>query len=128
MQVQPGFAGAGRPLWRGLRGSGTRRAQLAYEHPALDLAGVGVGQVGPEHDIVRGPRTPQPGPDVRAQLLSLDRLARHRHDDRGEALAPLLVGYADHDDRLDRRVLDQHILDLGRGDVLAAADDDVVGP
>ena len=49
-------------------------------------------------------------------------------DDRDDPGAPLLVGHPDHGDLLDRGVRDEHVLDLGRGDVLAAADDRVVGP
>ena len=43
-------------------------------------------------------------------------------------LAPLLVGEADdHGGRRDGVVLEQRVLDLGGADVLAAADDGVVG-
>ena len=49
-----------------------------------------------------------------------------RHDHRGDALAPLDVRQADHRDLFHGAVRIEHRLDLGRRDVLAAADDHVV--
>ena len=50
-----------------------------------------------------------------------------QHDHRRDALAPLLVGQADDRGGGDGVVLEQRVLDLGGPDVLAAADDGVVG-
>ena len=61
-----------------------------------------------------------------ASSASSDSPARE-HDDRRDDLAPLLVGETDDRDVGDGVVLAQHFLDLGRCDVLAAADDRVVG-
>ena len=49
-------------------------------------------------------------------------------DDRGHRLLPLGVLAADHGRVDDLGVAQQHLLDLGRDDVLAAADDHVVDP
>ena len=49
-------------------------------------------------------------------------------DDRGDRLLPLGVGAADDGRVGDGRVAQQHLLDLGRDDVLAAGDDQVVVP
>ena len=46
-----------------------------------------------------------------------------RHHDRGDVLAEHLVRHADDGRFEDRRVLVQHLLDLARVDVVAAADD-----
>ena len=54
------------------------------------------------------------------------RLALGEHHERLDRLAPLLAGDADHRDLGDRRVGEQHVLDLDRGDVLAAGDDHVL--
>ena len=45
---------------------------------------------------------------------------------KGEGLAPFLVGLGDDGRRLHGRVLVERVLDLDRGDVLAARDDDVL--
>ena len=50
------------------------------------------------------------------------RVARLDRDDRHAGLAPLFAGNADHGGLRDRRELVQHVLDLGRIDVLAAGD------
>ena len=50
------------------------------------------------------------------------------HDERDADLAPALVGHADDRGVGDRRVLVQHGLDLGRVDVLAAGDDQLLQP
>ena len=49
-------------------------------------------------------------------------------DDRGHRLLPLGVLAPDHGGVGDLGVAQQHLLDLGRDDVLAAADDQVVDP
>ena len=50
-----------------------------------------------------------------------------RHDERLDDLAAHRVGHADHRAFGDRLVLEQRVLDLGTGDVVAARDDHVVG-
>src|SRR4051812_33790552 len=54
-------------------------------------------------------------------------LARRLHD-CAHQLAPLGVGEPDDGDVADLRVVEQHVLELTRGDVLALADDDVLQP
>src|SRR3984957_187575 len=49
------------------------------------------------------------------------------HHHRDDDLAPLGILRADHHTIAHRRMLDEHVLDLGRGDVLPAPDDRVVG-
>src|SRR4051794_8320783 len=48
------------------------------------------------------------------------------HHERLDRLAPLGIGHADHRDLRDRGVLEEAVLDLDRGHVLAAADDHVL--
>src|SRR3984957_7168058 len=55
-------------------------------------------------------------------------LAGPEHDERLDALAPLVIGHADHRDLGHRRVLGHGLLDLGRVDVLPAGDDHVLDP
>ena len=50
------------------------------------------------------------------------------HDDGVDGLAPALVGHAEHGRLEHGRVAEQHVLDLGAVDVLAAGDDHVLGP
>src|SRR5579859_6668877 len=54
--------------------------------------------------------------------------ARARYDDRAADLAPALVGYRDHGALGDGGVLEDGLLDLGRIDVLPAADEHVLDP
>ena len=65
---------------------------------------------------------------VAAQLVRGRRGAALEHDDRGHRLLPLGVLAADHGGVGDLGVAQQHLLDFGRDDVLAAADDHVVDP
>ena len=67
------------------------------------------------------------GTTRRARRASASRRldARLRLDDGHHDLAPFVVGHADHADVADRRMAEQHRLDLGRIDVDAAADDEV---
>ncbi len=55
------------------------------------------------------------------------RLAGLQLDEGARRLAPFLVGPCDDGGGLDRRVLVERVLDLDRGDVLAAGDDDILG-
>ena len=61
-----------------------------------------------------------------AQLVIRWPRRRLEHDERVRRLAPALVRQPDDGDLLDGRVADQDALDLDGGDVLAAADDDVL--
>ena len=88
-----------------------------------------LGQFGAEDDGVRGLGGAEAVPDEGAELVASTAAPPgcRAHDDGDDALAPLLVGHPDHRGLGDRRVLEQDVLDLGGGDVLAAADDRVVG-
>src|SRR5262249_17037057 len=59
-------------------------------------------------------------------LLNSRILAGMQHDTGSRRLAPLIVGHAHHRHLEDLGMLCEHALDLGRIDVLAAADDHVV--
>jgi len=62
------------------------------------------------------------------QLRLRDGLAGLAFDEGAGDLAPCRIGPGDHGDALHRRVLGQRFLDLDRRNVLAAGDDDVLGP
>ena len=99
-------------------------SQLALE----DLAGGGHRQVGHELDearvLVVGHLLLAPAD----QLVLGDRGTVVADDERLDLLAVALVGYADHRGQRDVRVRHQHLLDLARVHVVAAADDHVLGP
>ena len=66
--------------------------------------------------------------EVLAQLLGAERSAPSRSDDAGQrALGPALVGLGDHRRLGHVRVRHQRVLELDRGDPLAAGLDDVLG-
>ena len=65
--------------------------------------------------------------DVRAELVGGDAGTRHQRDHGADLLAEDVVRHADDRGVDDIRVLEQHGLDLGAVDVLAAADHDVLG-
>src|SRR6185437_638820 len=113
-------AGSGGGLIAGSRLLGTR--DLALE----DLARGALGQVvhQPDHPRVLVGR--HLALDVVAQLLGRGRRALLERDGGADLLAVLVVGDA-HDRGLpDRRVLVEHLLDLARVDVVAAADDQLL--
>src|SRR5215211_9352814 len=60
------------------------------------------------------------------QFLGRDHLGRLELDEGAWRLAPFLVRFRDDGRRLHGRVLVERVLDLDRGDVLAARDDDVL--
>ena len=62
------------------------------------------------------------------QRLDLRNRARRGHDPGHHARAEIGIGDAGHARVADRRVFEQHRLDFGRIDVLAARDDQVVAP
>ncbi len=102
--------------------------QFGLDLAAEELAGFGVGQFVDEHDALGRLRTAERFTGERPQLLGVEVGSRPADHRGGNLLTPLLVGDADHRAVRDRRVAYQHVLDLGRRDVLAAANDRVVGP
>src|SRR6202034_1261959 len=70
----------------------------------------------------------QPGLDECAHLLLGQRRPRPWHDERTDPLPPFLARQAGHGDLGDPLDLQDDLLDLGRRDVLAAADNRVVRP
>src|SRR5712691_7396268 len=117
--------------------SGSGRATLPLElellgddlaQPVLlDLPARGHGQLGhhlePLGKLLPGdlPRLQKPD-----QLGERGRLAGSRDHERAGALLEARVGHPDDGDRGDLRVRKEQVLDLGRGQVLAAADDEVL--
>src|SRR5262245_42215470 len=99
----------------------------AAELELLYLAGGGAGQVRDELDVTRRLVAGQKRAYVLDQVLC-GHSGVPRDDERLRTLAPRLVGHADHRDVLHRRVREQGLFDLDGGDVLAARDDDVLGP
>src|SRR5207244_1257839 len=61
-----------------------------------------------------------------AELLAVRRSAGLEDHERMRCFAPLFVWHADHRRFLDRRMPQQHALDLDRLDVFATADDHVL--
>src|SRR3954451_7608102 len=91
-----------------------------------DLAGRIARQLADDVDGLRALERRELAAAPGEQLLDFDRRAGPRDDHGLGHLAPALVGNADHRNVLDLRVLGQDTLDLGRIDVLAAADDHVL--
>src|SRR6476469_6712903 len=115
-----GSSRSSRPTPRRL--DGRRRLDLALE----DLAGRALGEVVEEPDDPRVLVGGDPLLDVLADLLGRQLLAVVDDDRRADLLAPLVVGDADDRRFADLRVLVEHLLDLARVDVVAAADDQVL--
>src|SRR3954453_6261638 len=109
----------------GPRASGVdlgRKRDLALE----DLAGRPLGERVDDPDVARVLVGGDALLDEVAQLVGVARGALGQRPGGADLLAELLVGHADHR-RLDhRRVLVEHLLDLARVDVVAAADDHVL--
>src|ERR1700709_525228 len=99
-----------------------RRLDLALE----DLAGGPFWQLVDEPDETRVLVGGDPLLDVGADLVGAQLLALVEDDGGAYLLAPLVVGDADHRRFADPRVLVEHLLDLARVDVVAAADDQVL--
>ena len=91
-----------------------------------DLAGARLRNFG-EHDVARafvgGEILAAPGDE----LLGAGARALLQLDECAWRLAPFLVGLGDHGDRLHGRMLVERVLDLDRGNVFAAGNDDVLG-
>jgi MFS family permease len=134
-ELEPAAHDQGNPLLKGAnvplnctgtdrgRRSGANRLRLGHQDAAQQLPRLGLRQFRAEHDAVRRLRGTEPLPDP---LPDLFRVALPDHDG-DHALAPLGIGHADHGRLGDAGVAEEHVLDLGRGDVLAAPDDGVVG-
>ena len=60
-----------------------------------------------------------------SQFVEREAMAFVQHDGGGDALAPYVIGHADHSAFLDRRVLAQRLLDVERRDLEAAGLEDV---
>ena len=97
--------------------------ELAAQH----LAGRGGGQFFTEYHPVGCSGSAQALADVLAQLVGIGRGALAGHHDRDDDLAPLGVLGSDDHTGVHVGMLDEDVFDLGRRDVLAAADDRVVG-
>jgi len=96
---------------------------------AQDLAGRVRRQFVAEHNAVGGWREPRKLLRTCSRNSSgSGRRSRLGNDNGNDHLAPLRVLGADHRNVVHVGVFDQHVLEFGRCDVLAAADDGVVGP
>ena len=99
------------------------------QHVLADLARGCARQLVHQHDdlgglLPGGSRRGEVGPG----LVDVEREPRAGDHDRADAFAQRRVGGGDHRHVRHRRVRDQQVLDLPGGDVLAAADDDVLEP
>ena len=102
---------------------GRRHLDLALE----DLAGRPLGQRRRRTTRGAGTCTPPPGPSRSSRSSSArDRRTGLQHDRRADLLAERRMRHADHGGLGHVRVLVQHLLDLARVDVVAAADDQVL--
>ena len=99
-------------------------AQLVLVELAVVVPGQRLGELDTARTLVVRDAVAAPLDQLGGELIrGLDaglRLHDGHHD-----LAPIVVGNADDADVADRRMADQHGLDLGRIDVDAAADDEV---
>src|SRR5215470_16988555 len=99
------------------------------EQAAQDLARCGLGNLAHEDDA---PRALERGEIGRGQTERVERPEREpralRDDEGDDTLAQPLVGLAHHRHVANVGMARQHVLDLDRMDVLAAADDHVVHP
>src|SRR5205823_1145620 len=96
------------------------------EIAAQDLARRGSGQRIAEDDAVGGAGSAQRLAYVGAQFFRIGSDVGGGDHNRSDDLTPLGILHADHGDLAHIWVLDEHVLQLGRGDVFTAADDRVV--
>src|SRR4029453_2933792 len=102
---------------------------LLAQFELLDLPAARTGQRRHELNRLGRLETGDVFPYVRDQLRLTDLAGvRGENDERLGALAPLLVGYADHRRFVDGGVRFEGVLHLDGRDVLTAGDDDVLGP
>src|SRR5215472_7331627 len=100
-----------------VRPLGNRRLRVG-EQPGLDLvleylANLGARQVRPGLDLLGSLDAAQPSLDEGTDVFAGDVLAGVELDDRGDALAPLVVGQPDDRAVQHRGVGEQGLLDLG---------------
>src|SRR5690606_39233586 len=103
-----------------------RRAGALAQHVLLDLAGGGLGDL-LEADLARALEVREALAAMRDELFGAGARIRPQLDEGGRCLAPARIRLRDHAAGEDRRMGVEHVLDLDRGDVLAARDDDVLG-
>ena len=87
-----------------------------------------MGKFVAEHDGLGRLGTTQMLAAVGLQFLHGDAATGREHHCCGDALAPFLIGQTDHARGVDSGMTHEDIFNLGRGDVLAAADDGVISP
>ena len=104
------------------RQAGVGRAQLALE----DLSARVLGQLVGDDDVARGLEAGEAVAAEARDLLGGQLVAGARHDDGGDGLDPARVRDAEHGRLGHRRVRVDDLLDLARGDVLAAGLDHVL--
>src|ERR1035438_3817488 len=102
-------------------------AELSFNLGLEDLADLRAGQVGPDLDLLGGLDAAESFLDEGAHLILRHGLAGAQLHDRGDPLAPFLVGQSDDRAVLHGRMGQQHLLDFGGVDVEAAGDDHVFG-
>ena len=103
-------------------------AEVGLHLAAQDLAGGGLGHLVGDDDQLGRLERPEPLADPLPHVVDVDLLdAGPERDHRRDPLAVLLVVEPDDGRDGDGVVLEQGVLDLGGRDVLAAADDGVVG-
>src|SRR5438874_10024220 len=92
------------------------------QQPPQDLARRGLGNFAHEHDAPRSLERCQLGGAAAERVEGLDgEAAALRHDERDHALTPFVIRLADHRDIAHVGMARQHVLDLHRMNVLAAA-------
>src|SRR5499426_2509264 len=108
--------------------------RVAYSHrlrhlPKLEFLDLARGRLRQfrEHEVARAFVAREILAAPRNELVGRRLLPRLELDEGAGRLAPLVVGFRHHGGRLHRRMLVERILDLDRGDVLSAGDDDVLG-
>src|SRR5207245_1034830 len=104
------------------------RGRALAEHELLDFAGGRLGQLLHEGHPLRRFEVSHPAAGELADLIVCGRCARLEDHEGMRRLPPLLVRDADDGHLLYGGMAEQDALDLDRGDVLAAADDDVLDP
>src|SRR5262245_19414346 len=100
------------------------RVLAVAEQPAQDLAGSGLGNLRDEDETARALEPGQVGalPTVTVENVGREPVGGRDHEGH-HALAPARVGLAHHRHFAYGGVPGQHVLDLDRMDVLAAADE-----
>src|SRR5438132_4507305 len=105
---------------------GLRSGELGPEDLLVELADAGLRNLRDELDAVGEPPLGEARLEVRAELVGGHRRALLHDDESHGPLAPFRVGHADHRRLEHRRVRHQCVLQLDRGDPLAAGLDDVL--